>query len=142
METSSLSAARRRPAQPQWLGGRRVRFCSHQLRELSHTVTTDFEACRPQLFSPTLQESRTAKLLTSEQFLSVGLIVWRRPPWWRSPWRRLTMERFGLARSIKGSSISRKAAFRAHRMGGFIRRLIAFCLFKTQNYVSEPRKAC
>jgi len=88
-------------------------------------VTTDFEACRLQLFSPTLQESRTAKLLTSEQFLSSWFDRLAAPTLWRSPWRRLTMERFGLARSIKGSSISRKAAFRAHRMGGFIRRLIA-----------------
>src|SRR5260370_25467888 len=89
-----------------------------------------------------MEESRTATRLTSEQLLSVGLIVWRRPPWWRSPWRRLTTERFGLARSIRGFSISRKAAFRAHRMGGSIRRLIAFCLFKTQNCGSEPRRVC
>src|ERR1700723_302888 len=105
-------------------------------------MTTDFEACRPQLFSPTLQESPTAKLLTCEQLPSVGLIVWRRPPRWGSPWRRLTTERFGLARNIKGSSISSKAAFRAYRMGGLIRRLTAFFLFKTQNCGSERRREC
>src|ERR1700722_18904480 len=50
------------------------------------------------------------------------------------------MERFGLARNIKGSSISSKAAFRAHRTGGLIRRLTAFFLFKTQNWGAERRR--
>src|ERR1700733_11916301 len=143
METSSSSAARRRTAQQQWPGALPVRFYSHHwLWEPSHTVTTDFEACRPQLFSPTLQESRTAKLRTSEQLPSVGLIVWRLPLRWRSPWRKLTTERFGLARNIKGFSISRKAAFPAYRMGGLIRSLTAFFLFKTQNCGSERRRVC
>src|ERR1700727_3637665 len=52
------------------------------------------------------------------------------------------MERFGLARNIKGSAISSKAALRAHRTGGLIRRLTAFFLFKTQNCGSERRRVC
>jgi len=77
--------------------------CSHhRLRELSHTVRTAFEACRPQLFSPTLQESRTPKLRMSEQLPLVGLIVSRRPPRWSCPWCRLTMERFWLATQHRG----------------------------------------
>src|SRR5882757_640750 len=52
------------------------------------------------------------------------------------------MERFGLARSVEGSSISGKAALRAHRAAGTIRRLTAFCLFKTHNFGSEQRRVC
>src|SRR5258708_26693516 len=52
------------------------------------------------------------------------------------------MERSGLARSVEGSSISRKAAFRAPPMGGLVRRLTAFCLFKTQNCGSERQRVC
>src|SRR5271168_40103 len=51
-------------------------------------------------------------------------------------------ERFGLARRVEVSSIFGKAAFRAHRRGGMIRRLTAFCLFKTRNCGSERRREC
>src|SRR5215472_17574551 len=134
MESSSLSAAGLRAAQRQWHWGRPVPFCSHhRLPELSHTVETASEACRPQLFSRTLQESQTTKLLTSEQLPSVGLIAWRRPLRSWSLWRRLTMEGFGLPLRVAGFSISRRGAFQAFRMAGLIRRLTVSCLCKIRN---------
>src|ERR1700741_141032 len=51
-------------------------------------------------------------------------------------------ERFGLARSVEASSFSRRAVFRAPRMGALIRRLTAFFLFKTQNCGLERRRVC